>query len=84
MTDLKLVFRSVNRRCQYNQFLLVLVHGCRWTQAASGAAGRANVGLGFALHLLGLVIVKGYAFCSLSLRGISSLFFSIAVALCPQ
>ena len=22
-----------------------LVHGCRWTQAASGAAGRANVGL---------------------------------------
>jgi len=21
------------------------VHGCRWTQAASGAAGRANVGL---------------------------------------
>jgi len=24
---------------------LVSVHGCRWTQAASGAAGRANVGL---------------------------------------
>jgi len=23
----------------------VVVHGCRWTQAASGAAGRANVGL---------------------------------------
>jgi len=25
--------------------LLVLVHECRWTQAASGAAERANVGL---------------------------------------
>jgi len=31
--------------CHGDQFLLVSVHGCRWTQAASGAAGRANVGL---------------------------------------
>jgi len=29
-------------RCHGSQFLLV-VYGCRWAQAASGAAGRANV-----------------------------------------
>jgi len=39
------VFRSLNGRCHGSQILLVLVHECRWTQAASGAAGRANVGL---------------------------------------
>ena len=27
-----------------NRILLVFVHGCGWTEAASGAAGRANVG----------------------------------------
>jgi len=26
------------------QIFMVLVHGCRWTQAASGTAGPANVG----------------------------------------
>jgi len=31
----------------------VAVHGCRWTQAASGAAGRANVGLCPASSLFG-------------------------------
>ena len=39
-------FRSLRQRCHSNQMLLVLVHACRWTQAASGAAGRANVWLG--------------------------------------
>jgi len=29
----------------YTHILFVLVHGCRWTQAASGADGRANVAL---------------------------------------
>jgi len=31
---------------------VVLVHGCRWTQAASGAAGRANVGLSRVISVL--------------------------------
>jgi len=48
---LKIVFRSfVGRcptgRCHSNQLLLALfTRLVRWTQAASGAAGRANVGL---------------------------------------
>ena len=42
--NLKLVFRSLERRCCGNHILTILVHACRWTQAASGAAGRANVG----------------------------------------
>ena len=29
-----------------NQNFVGLVHKCRWTQAASGEAGRVNVGLG--------------------------------------
>ena len=41
----EILFRCVNGRCHGNQFFLVLVHGRHWTQAASGAAGRANVGL---------------------------------------
>jgi len=46
MTNLKLVFRSLKGRCHDNQFLSVLsTERIRWTQAASGAAGRANVGL---------------------------------------
>jgi len=32
-------------RCHGNQILLVLVHGRRCMEAASGAAGRANAGL---------------------------------------
>jgi len=44
MISLKLVSRSPKGRCHSSRVLLVLVHGCRWTQAASGAAGRANVG----------------------------------------
>ena len=41
-----LVSQSLKGRCYSNQILLVLVYGCRWTQAASiGAAGRASVGL---------------------------------------
>ena len=35
-------FRSLEKHCRGNQILSVLVHGCRWTQVASGAAGRAN------------------------------------------
>jgi len=42
----EIVFRSVRRRCHVNQFLLVLsTELIRWTQAASGATGRANAGL---------------------------------------
>jgi len=44
MISLKLVFWFLKGRCPGNHFL-VLMHGCRWTQAASGAAGRANVWL---------------------------------------
>jgi len=39
-----LVFPSVEGRCHGSRILLVLAHGCRWTQVASGAAGRVNVG----------------------------------------
>jgi len=42
MISQELVFRSLKGRCHGNQILLVLVDGCRWTQAASGAAGRAR------------------------------------------
>jgi len=43
---LKLAFRSLEGRCRSNQLLLVLsTELIRWTQAASGAAGRANVAL---------------------------------------
>jgi len=45
MINVKLVFRAFKGRYHDNQSLLVLVHGCRWTHMASGAAGRANVGL---------------------------------------
>jgi len=38
-------FAKLKGSCHGNQILLALVHGCCWTQAASGAAGRANVGL---------------------------------------
>ena len=43
MIKLKLVFRSLKGRCRGSQFLLV--HGCRWVQAANGVARWANVGL---------------------------------------
>ena len=56
MINVKLVFRAFKGRYHDSQSLLVLVHGCRWTHMASGAAGRANVGLcpasSFALHLV--------------------------------
>ena len=39
-----LVLPSVEGRCHGSRILLVLAHGCRWTQVASGAAGRVNVG----------------------------------------
>ena len=48
MINLKLVFRSLKGRCQGKHFL-VLERGCRWTQSASGAAGRA-----IAASILGL------------------------------
>jgi len=35
-------FSTTEGRCHGNQILLVLVHECRETQAASGAAGRAK------------------------------------------
>jgi len=54
MISLKLVFRCFKGRLYDNEILLVLVHGCRWTQAASGAAGRANVGLCPASSLISL------------------------------
>ena len=44
MINLKLVFRSLKGNCRGKQIFMVLVHGCRWTQAASGTAGPANVG----------------------------------------
>ena len=44
MMNLKLVFRPIKGRFHGNEMLLVLVRVCRWTQAASGTAGRANVG----------------------------------------
>ena len=40
-----LVLQSLEGRCHGKQILLVLVPRCRWRQAVSGAAGRANVGL---------------------------------------
>ena len=43
--SLELVFRSLKGRCNGYKILLILVDGCRWTQAASGTAGQANVGL---------------------------------------
>ena len=43
--------------------LLVLVHEGRWTQAASGAAGRANVALRRASSL-SRFIASGVIFCS--------------------
>jgi len=54
MISLKLVFRCLKGRLYDNEILLVLVHGCRWTQAASGAAGRANVRLYPASSLISL------------------------------
>jgi len=33
------------------------VHGCRWTQAASGAAGRASVGLCHVAFVVVVVVV---------------------------
>jgi len=45
MFNRKSVFQSFRGSCHGNQILSVLVHGCRWTQVASGAAGWANVGL---------------------------------------
>ena len=60
----KLVFRSLAGRCDRNQFLVLctLLHRLciyvvlstaliRWTQAASGAAGRANVSRGLSVCL---------------------------------
>jgi len=41
----EVTFSISKGRCHGNQILLVLAHGCRWAQAANGAAGRANVGL---------------------------------------
>ena len=34
------------------------MHGCRWTQAASGAAGRASVGLCQVAFVVVVVVVK--------------------------
>jgi len=44
--------RSLSQRSTF----VGLVHGCRWTQVASGAVGRANVG--FALHIVPTVSVN--------------------------
>jgi len=41
-TMTKISFSIPKHRCHGNQILLILVHVCRWTQAASGAAGQAN------------------------------------------
>jgi len=40
----EIVFRSLDESCHGKEILLILVHAFRWTQAASGAAGWANVG----------------------------------------
>ena len=41
----KINFTIHQRTLPWQPHFLVLVHWCRWTQAAGGAAGRANVGL---------------------------------------
>ena len=52
MINLKLVFRSLRRRCLGNQFLKVLSTELIFvTPVASVAAGQANVGFCFAFTL---------------------------------
>jgi len=58
--ELLFVFsRDVATATNFCWFSSTELTGSRWTQATSGAAGRANVGLLLYLHLVALHIVEG-------------------------
>ena len=68
---LKLVFQSLEECCYGSQILLVSVHGCHWAQAASGAAGRANVGLYPASSYVMLSCGRFRALCRLKVASLN-------------